>query len=96
MLLDVPARPPACTGGISAPIVVHEHGGVRPLRAIATDRRTTRCATAWATDGGVADEGKYIILWRRVGGAWYVHRDIWNSNRQPIPAPKWPTGERLP
>jgi uncharacterized protein (TIGR02246 family) len=33
-------------------------------------------------DGGeVADEIKYIVVWKREGGAWKLHRDIWNSSR---------------
>jgi ketosteroid isomerase-like protein len=31
-------------------------------------------------DGSVADEGKYIVLWKKDGGRWRLHRDIWNSN----------------
>jgi uncharacterized protein (TIGR02246 family) len=31
-------------------------------------------------DGRVADEGKYIVLWKKDGGRWRLHRDIWNSN----------------
>ncbi len=35
--------------------------------------------------GTVVDEGKYIVLWRRVNGTWYLHRDMWNSDRPPTP-----------
>jgi uncharacterized protein (TIGR02246 family) len=31
--------------------------------------------------GQVADEGKYIVIWRRDKGHWLWHRDIWNSSR---------------
>ncbi len=31
-------------------------------------------------DGQLADEGKYIVLWKKEGGGWRLHRDIWNSN----------------
>ncbi len=35
-------------------------------------------------DGAVVDEGKYIVIWRRLpSGAWKWHRDIWNSSRPP-------------
>lgn len=27
------------------------------------------------------DEGKYVVVWKRIGGAWRLHRDCWNSNR---------------
>lgn len=36
-------------------------------------------------DGNVADEGKYIVLWKKEGGLWRLHRDIWNSNAPPRP-----------
>ena len=26
-------------------------------------------------------EGKYVVLWRRVGSAWRLDTDIWNPNR---------------
>lgn len=32
-------------------------------------------------DGKVADQGKYVVVWKRVGGAWMLHRDIWNTNQ---------------
>jgi uncharacterized protein (TIGR02246 family) len=37
-------------------------------------------------DGTVADRGKYVVVWKKVGGQWLLHRDIWNSN-QPPPKP---------
>lgn len=36
-------------------------------------------------DGTVADRGKYIVVWKRVGGKWLLHRDIWNTS---MPAAK--------
>jgi uncharacterized protein (TIGR02246 family) len=36
-------------------------------------------------DGGKhLDHGKYIVVWKREGGSWKLHRDIWNSS---MPAP---------
>lgn len=32
-------------------------------------------------DGVTADEGKYMVLWRLVEGAWRLHRDMWNTSR---------------
>lgn len=26
------------------------------------------------------DTVKYIVIWKRVGGEWKMHRDIWNTN----------------
>jgi uncharacterized protein (TIGR02246 family) len=36
--------------------------------------------TAYGKDGAEIDRGKYLVLWRRVDGAWKLHRDCWNSN----------------
>ncbi len=33
------------------------------------------------------DEGKYIVIWKKVGDEWKLHRDIFNSNL-PLPAPE--------
>lgn len=32
-------------------------------------------------DGKVADYGKYIVVWKRAGGKWMLHRDIWNTSQ---------------
>lgn len=32
-------------------------------------------------DGKEIDHGKYIVIWKREGTAWKLHRDIWNTNR---------------
>lgn len=34
-------------------------------------------------DAKVLDRGKYIVLWKKQGGAWKLHRDIWNSSVAP-------------
>jgi len=39
--------------------------------------------TLYLADGRVADTGKYIVVWKRVSGQWYLHRDIFNSS-QPL------------
>jgi uncharacterized protein (TIGR02246 family) len=31
-------------------------------------------------DGKVADRGKYVVVWKRTGSDWRIHRDIWNTN----------------
>jgi uncharacterized protein (TIGR02246 family) len=31
-------------------------------------------------NGQYFDNGKYIVVWKKVNGKWYLHRDIWNSN----------------
>ena len=35
-----------------------------------------------------ADEGKYMVVWKRSHGKWLFYRDIWNSSRPPPPPPK--------
>lgn len=32
-------------------------------------------------DGGALDNGKYVVVWHRDGGAWKLHRDIWTTSR---------------
>ena len=31
-------------------------------------------------NGAEADHGKYVVIWKRMGGQWKLHRDIWNTN----------------
>lgn len=40
-----------------------------------------------AADGKEIDRGKYIVIWKREGNAWKLHRDIWNTS-MPAPARK--------
>jgi uncharacterized protein (TIGR02246 family) len=35
-------------------------------------------------NGQTLDQGKYIVIWKRVNGQWKLHRDIFNTN---LPAP---------
>lgn len=30
---------------------------------------------------GVVSSSRYLVVWKREGGAWKLHRDIWNSAR---------------
>ncbi len=32
-------------------------------------------------DGSIADEGKYLVVWKRIDDRWYIHRDIWNTSK---------------
>jgi ketosteroid isomerase-like protein len=34
--------------------------------------------------GKVLDTGDYVVIWKREGGEWKLHRDIWTTN---TPAP---------
>jgi len=31
-------------------------------------------------EGNVADRGKYLVIWKRAGDTWKLHRDIWNTS----------------
>ncbi len=38
------------------------------------------------TEAGLAvDSGKYLVVWKRVGEGWRMHRDIFNSDRASQP-----------
>ena len=43
-----------------------------------------------APGGHTEDDGKYVLVWTRVGGDWRVTADIFNSNRPALPAPAAP------
>jgi uncharacterized protein (TIGR02246 family) len=34
-------------------------------------------------EGQLLDRGKYIVVWKQVGGDWKLHRDILNSSQPP-------------
>lgn len=34
--------------------------------------------------GQVMDQGKYVVIWKKEGGEWKLHRDIWTTS---MPAP---------
>ena len=35
-------------------------------------------------DGKVLDRGKYVVIWKKEGTSWKLHRDIWNTSVVPI------------
>jgi ketosteroid isomerase-like protein len=35
-------------------------------------------------DGTVLDHGKYVVIWKKEGDSWKIHRDIFNSSVAPI------------
>jgi ketosteroid isomerase-like protein len=43
--------------------------------AIETGQYTLRAA-----DDSVIDRGKYLVVWKREGGTWKLHRDIWTTS----------------
>jgi len=58
-------------------IVLHTDEVVGQTADTATERGHFTMKTA---TGKVADIGKYIVLWRQVGGQWLLHFDCFNSN----------------
>ena len=36
--------------------------------------------TLAGSDGNTIDTGKYLVVWKNEGGAWKLHRDIWNTS----------------
>ncbi len=34
-------------------------------------------------DGKVLDRGKYVVIWKRDGARWKLHRDIWTTSQAP-------------
>ncbi len=38
------------------------------------------CARLFTEGGDMIDEATYLVVWKREGGQWKMHRDIWNSN----------------
>ena len=39
----------------------------------------------FAANDAIADQGKYIVVWKNDSGIWKLHRDIWTTS-QPPPA----------
>ncbi len=35
-------------------------------------------------DGNMLDRGKYVVIWKRDGTNWKLHRDIWTSSQPPV------------
>ena len=53
-------------------VELEEHGDT----AIESGRYTLK-----ADGGAVADQGKYIVIWKNDGGTWKLHKDIWNTSQ---------------
>ena len=34
----------------------------------------------YADDDLMLDQGKYIVIWKRIGSQWMMYRDIWNTS----------------
>jgi len=52
-------------------------------------------ATLYTEGDIIIDEGKYIVIWEKIDGKWFLDRDIWNSSK-PLPEPPEPEPEVEP
>ncbi len=58
------------------------NGTLKSSEIVNTDTDATEVGT-WtitAPDGTVADNGKYIVWWKKKADGWYFYRDIFNSD----------------
>ncbi|XP_078694196.1 uncharacterized protein LOC144923494 [Branchiostoma floridae x Branchiostoma belcheri] len=67
----------AWAGGVKAVELKVEEVG--PMGSDVIYERSTY--TMKTEDGTVADEGKYIVIWKKVDGEWFMHIDIFNSSK---------------
>ena len=79
-----PGTPRAC--GREA-IAAFWSGSRKTTKGVALDTGSVESAGDLAYEDGtvhlVATDGKessarYVVVWKRVGGRWLMHRDIWN------------------
>lgn len=78
-------------GGIGAGIARVElaAGEVTATSADTIIERST--ARVFNAAGEVIDDGKYVVVWRKVGDQWYMSWDIWNGDAgAPAPEPATP------
>ena len=55
---------------------------LRPFESAVTGARAFEAGTATATLGAYSDDGKYVVIYKRVGRAWKIAYDIFNSDQQ--------------
>jgi len=48
-------------------------------RSVEIDRSTMVAGLLPPGAMGVTN-GKYVVIWKRDGGQWRIHRDIWNTS----------------
>jgi uncharacterized protein (TIGR02246 family) len=52
--------------------------------------------TFYDATGAKIDEGKAIVIWKKVGEEWKLHRDMFSSNLPPPPPPAPPADAAAP
>ncbi len=45
------------------------------------------------TNNVSVEKGKFIVCWKEENGKWKMHRDMWNSDAPPTPAPAAPVAK---
>lgn len=65
------------------------------LYAHAEEATEMGMATVTAPDGTLLDTGPFMVIWKKVDGSWYLHRDIWNSDMPPPAPSSEETGEAM-
>ena len=69
-------------------------GSMKSTRGVRLETRTVESAGDLAVEDGVVhlvgsdgsnSSARYVVVWKRVGGRWLMHRDTWNAG--PAAAP---------
>lgn len=37
--------------------------------------------TLYSASDDLLDHGKYLVVWKRQNGQWFLHQDIWNTSQ---------------
>jgi uncharacterized protein (TIGR02246 family) len=55
---------------------------IKPVEIMQGDGMAVEVGTFVDTagDGSHRDHGRYIAVWKNIGGTWMLYRDIWNSS----------------
>ena len=90
----MPPNAPIMKGreGVRAVVEGMKKSGVKKIKLTTSeiegdDKRAVETGSYQVMVDGdqVVDQGKFMVVWKNVGGKWYFHRDIFNSN---MPSPR--------
>jgi ketosteroid isomerase-like protein len=93
--INPPNMPRMCGAG---PIMAFFNGGVKMgIKNIKLNTEEVLGSDTYVSEIGTydllgdkdasLDKGKFIVVWKQVDGKWKMHRDVWNSDNPPPPAP---------
>ena len=94
-----PGAPPAVG---RAAIAAFWAGSMKDTTAVRLETLSVEAAGDLALEEGVAhlvandgseSAARYLVVWKRVGRRWHLHRDIWNVGPLGAPEPPAPTPE---